>query len=288
VACRQLLQPRSTNLRLSVVTRGLDNSDVSLSLYLLSDDVPRSTFLPIGFGPPWPFPGGQLDPMRGDVHLAELPRPQRLMLLEKVVHGTAERTGDTVPVDLRLGTRLIRRVRRGFSLVDPLPGLPARLETLVGLVTEIHPHRENRPRFLYLLDDVQWSIVGRCGSDDVPLGEVHRHIPDVVRLRDCLVSGENSATALCNSTFPRLIWTGRSRTRWTPLTLQHTWTAWMHCGPTVTPCRSRIPPTWAFGFFPRRWGAGRVFPVRLRIATVDVPSSRLIVCVLGEMVSTYC
>jgi len=29
-----------------------------------------------------------------------------------------------------------------------------------------------------------------------------------------------------------------------------------------------------------------VFPVQLRVATVDVPSSHLIVCVLEEMVST--
>ena len=98
--------------------------------------------------------------------------------------------------------------------------------------------------------------------------------------------GENSATALCNSTFRRLILKGRSRTRRTPLTLQHTWTAWMHRGPKVTPCRSRIAPAGAFGLFPRRGGAGRVFPVQLRVATVDVPSSHLIVCVLGEMVST--
>jgi len=38
--------------------------------------------------------------------------------------------------------------------------------------------------------------------------------------------------------------------------------------------------------FPRRRGTGRVFLVQHRIATVDVPSSHLIVCVLEEMVST--
>ena len=98
--------------------------------------------------------------------------------------------------------------------------------------------------------------------------------------------GESSATALCNSTSRRLIRTGRSHTRWTPLTFQNTWTAWMHRGPTVTPCRSRIAPAWVFGLFPRRRGTGRVFLVQHRIATVDVPSSHLIFCVLEEMVST--
>jgi len=97
------------------------------------------------------------------------------------------------------------------------------------------------------------------------------------------VLGENSATLLCNSTFRRLILTGHSRTRWTRLTLQDTWTAWLHRRPTVTPCRSRIAPSWASGLFPQRGGAGRVFPVKLRVVTVDVP---LVVCVLGEMVST--
>jgi len=92
--------------------------------------------------------------------------------------------------------------------------------------------------------------------------------------------------ALCNSTCPRLILTWPSRTKWAPLMLQHTWTAWIHRGPTVTPCRSRIAPAWAFGLFPRRGAAGRVFPVELRNAIVDVPSSHWIVCVLGEMVST--
>jgi len=94
----------------------------------------------MGLGPPWPFPGGHLDPMRIDVDLAELPRPQRFVLLEEVVDGTAERTGDTIPVDFRLGTRLVRRVRRGLSLVDLLLGLPARLDILVGLVTGARAH----------------------------------------------------------------------------------------------------------------------------------------------------
>jgi len=47
-----------------------------------------------------------------------------------------------------------------------------------------------------------------------------------------------------------------------------------------------MAPIWAFGLFPRRGGAGRVFSVQLRTATVEVPSSHLIVCVLGETVST--
>jgi len=45
------------------------------------------------------------------------------------VHGFAERTGDTLPVDLRLGTRLFWRVGRMLSLVDPLFGLPPRLDS---------------------------------------------------------------------------------------------------------------------------------------------------------------
>jgi len=122
-------------------TRGLDDPDVPLSLHLLGDDVPRSMARPIGLGPPWPCPGGHLDSKRGDVDLAELPRTQRLVLLEEVAHGTAARTGATVPVDLRLETRLFQRVRRGLSLADSLFGLPARLDLLVGLVTGIHPPR---------------------------------------------------------------------------------------------------------------------------------------------------
>jgi len=43
---------------------------------------------------------------------------------------------------------------------------------------------------------------------------------------------------------------------------------------------------WTFGLFPRRGGAGRVLPVQLRTATVEVPSSHLIVYVLREVVST--
>jgi len=43
---------------------------------------------------------------------------------------------------------------------------------------------------------------------------------------------------------------------------------------------------WTFGLFPRRGGAGRVLPVQVRTATVEVPSSHLIVYVLREVVST--
>jgi len=50
--------------------------------------------------------------MQGDIDLAEVPRPQRLVLLEEVVHGTRKRVEDALPVDLRLWTRLVRRVRQ--------------------------------------------------------------------------------------------------------------------------------------------------------------------------------
>jgi len=65
---------------------------------------------------------------------------------------------------------------------------------------------------------------------------------------------------------------------------QDTSTALVHGGPAATPFRSLLAPALAFGLFPLRGGAGRVFPVQLRIATVNAPSSHLIVCVLAEMV----
>jgi len=90
----------------------------------------------------------------------------------------------------------------------------------------------------------------------------------------------------CSSTFLRLNWTGRSRTKWTPLTPQHTCTAWMHRERTVPPFRSLIAPIWVLGLLPRRGDAGRVFLVQLCTATVELPSSYGIVCFLGDMVST--
>jgi len=65
--------------------------------------------------------------MRSDVDLAELPRAPRLLLLEEVVYVTTEGVGDPPPVDLRLGVRLIRRVRWGLPFVDPFLRSAARL-----------------------------------------------------------------------------------------------------------------------------------------------------------------
>jgi len=107
--------------------------------------------------------------MRGDVDLSEFPRPQRPVLLEEVVYVTTQGVGDTLPVDLRLGVRLIRRVRWGLSFVDPFLRSAARLGLLVGLAGGVHPDRQDFPRSPLICDDVKRSIVGRRGPDDIPL-----------------------------------------------------------------------------------------------------------------------
>jgi len=128
--------------------------------------------------------------MRGDVDVSELHRLYRLVLLEEIVYVTTKGVGDTLPVDFRLGVRLFRRLRWGLSFVDTLLRSAACLGPLVGLSNGFRPDRQNCPWFRLVCDDVKGSIVGRRGSNDIPLSQVDRRVPDVREVEGPRGAGE--------------------------------------------------------------------------------------------------
>jgi len=79
--------------------------------------------------------------MRRSVNLAELPCRWHLILLEGVFYVVTKPVENLLPVHLRLGVRLFRRMRSGLPLVGTLLCLAARCNIPVGLIAGVNPLR---------------------------------------------------------------------------------------------------------------------------------------------------